>query len=88
MEYLFGQGIRNGYWLRIEMENIELVPLCVKDLGFYIHHATKVYVMLVKWTDSSRANPIPNPSMHQVCCRIPHLSICLFLGRSWLRDSS
>ncbi len=66
MQSLIEQGIRRGYWLRIRTENIEFVPVCIKELGFYIHHATKDYVMLVKWTDDSRPNPIPNQPMHQV----------------------
>jgi 8-oxo-dGTP pyrophosphatase MutT (NUDIX family) len=44
----------------------DLVPICVKEFGFYIHHAKKKYVMLVKWTHPLKSNPIPAPSTHQV----------------------
>jgi len=87
MGYLFTQGMRKGFWLRLSMEQIDFVPICIKKLGFYIHHAMKNYVMLVKWTDDSRPNPIPNPPMHQVRLTVFVLPI-MFSGRNRVRNST
>lgn len=60
------QGFNRGYWIRIPVESIEFVPICVKEFGFNIHHARKGYVMLVKWTHPTAPDPIPETSCHQV----------------------
>jgi ADP-ribose pyrophosphatase YjhB (NUDIX family) len=38
----------------------------MNEFKFYIHHAKKEYVMMVKWAHRSRPDPIPPPSTHQV----------------------
>jgi 8-oxo-dGTP pyrophosphatase MutT (NUDIX family) len=59
-------GFQKAYWIRIPAERIELVPVCLREFSFYIHHAKRDYVMLAKWTHPTRADPIPPPSTHQV----------------------
>jgi 8-oxo-dGTP pyrophosphatase MutT (NUDIX family) len=60
------QGFQKAYWIRIPTANIEFVPICLREYGFYIHHAKKEYVMLVRWSNPSKPDPIPPPSTHQV----------------------
>jgi ADP-ribose pyrophosphatase YjhB (NUDIX family) len=40
---------RAGIWLKIPIENIELISVAVRVHGFELHHAQVGYVMLTKW---------------------------------------
>jgi len=72
LEHVSRLGYHKAYWISVPVERCELVPLIIKDFGFYVHHAKKEYFMLVKWNDLSRPDPIPSPSMHQVrSCLLP-----------------
>jgi hypothetical protein len=42
-----GRGVR-GVWLKIPIENTELIPAAVR-LGFKFHHAQATYAMLITW---------------------------------------
>jgi hypothetical protein len=77
IEFLTAQGYSKGFWISIPAQRSELVPIIMKDFGFYVHHAKKDYFMLVKWNDPSRPDPIPAPSMHQVRETITILEIIL-----------
>lgn len=74
-------GFDRGYWLRIPMTKIQLVPICIQQFGFYMHHSRRDYVMLAKWTHPSKPNPIPDPSTHQVGvgCVVARPDGCLLL---------
>ena len=67
IEFLTAQGYSKGFWISIPASRSELVPVIMKEFGFYVHHAKKDYFMLVRWNDPQRPDPIPAPSMHQVC---------------------
>lgn len=58
-------GFQKGFWMRIPLNKIEFVPVCVKEFDFSLHHARCDYVMLVKWAHPSQPNPIPRQSSHQ-----------------------
>lgn len=60
------QGFNRGYWIKIPVESIEFVPICVKEFGFTIHHARRSYVMLYRWSHPTAVDPIPPVSCHQV----------------------
>ena len=59
-------GFQKAFWIRIPTDHIDFVQVCLQEFGFYIHHAKKEYVMLVKWNHPTRPDPIPPPSTHQV----------------------
>jgi 8-oxo-dGTP pyrophosphatase MutT (NUDIX family) len=60
------EGFQKAFWIRIPTTVVEFVGVCIKDCGFYIHHAKREYVMMVKWAHPTRPDPIPPPSTHQV----------------------
>ena len=66
LERFKSEGFEKAIWLRVPIDFIELVPICIREFGFYIHHSKKEYVMLAKWTNPRRENPVPVPSSHQV----------------------
>ena len=66
LEHVHRLGYQKAYWISVPAVRCELVPLIIKEFGFYVHHAKKDYFMLTKWNDLSRPDPIPTPSMHQV----------------------
>ena len=66
LNVLADEGFDKGYWIRIPISLIDFVPVCIKEYSFYIHHARRDYVMLVRWNHPSRPNPIPQESTHQV----------------------
>lgn len=60
------KGFNKAYWIRVPVESIDFVPVCVKEFGFSVHHARKSYVMLMKWTHPTSPNVVPDASNHQV----------------------
>ena len=66
MDYLTNKGFDRGFWIRIETRLVDHICLCMKQFGFYIHNGRREFVMLAKWSNESRPDPIPPPSNHQV----------------------
>eukprot|EP00249_Psilotum_nudum_P005907 c19314_g1_i3 orf=219-899(+) len=55
---------RRGVWLKIPIENADLVPAAVKE-GFVYHHAELSYLMLTYWIPETPST-IPANASHQV----------------------
>lgn len=55
---------KKGVWLKLPVENSELVPVAVKE-GFSYHHAEKSYVMLTYWIPDGPCM-LPANASHQV----------------------
>ena len=66
LDHLDSEGFQKAFWIRIPTISIEFVTVCLRDFDFYVHHAKKEYVMMVKWAHPTKPNPIPPPSTHQV----------------------
>jgi len=67
LRHVVSAGYNKAYWISVPSGRCDLVPVIMNEFGFYVHHAKREYFMLAKWNDVSRPNPIPIPSMHQVC---------------------
>ena len=63
---LSSEGFQKAFWIRIPTSVVEFVTVCINEFKFYIHHAKREYVMMVKWAHPTRPDPIPPPSTHQV----------------------
>lgn len=62
---------KRGVWLKIPSERVDLLPFCLKQMGFEIHHARAEYVMLTKWLPDDEPNVLPaigSTSMGVGCC--------------------
>ncbi|KAI5074702.1 hypothetical protein GOP47_0010663 [Adiantum capillus-veneris] len=55
---------KKGIWLKLPIENVDLVPLAVKE-GFCYHHAEKDYLMLTLWI-AETPSTLPSNASHQV----------------------
>ncbi|KAF6149926.1 hypothetical protein GIB67_008647 [Kingdonia uniflora] len=55
---------KKGVWLKLPLEQSELVPIAVKE-GFQYHHAEKEYVMLTYWIPAG-SSMLPANASHQV----------------------
>ncbi|KAG2261793.1 hypothetical protein Bca52824_068872 [Brassica carinata] len=56
---------KKGVWLKLPVEQSELVPVAVKE-GFEYHHAEKGYVMLTYWIPEEEPCMLPGNASHQV----------------------
>ncbi|CAN8267164.1 unnamed protein product [Cochlearia groenlandica] len=56
---------KKGVWLKLPVEQSELVPIAVKE-GFEYHHAEKGYVMLTYWIPEEEPCMLPANASHQV----------------------
>ncbi|CAF2090996.1 unnamed protein product [Brassica rapa] len=56
---------KKGVWLKLPVEQSELVPVAVKQ-GFEYHHAEKGYVMLTYWIPEEEPCMLPGNASHQV----------------------
>ncbi|KAL1213984.1 Nudix hydrolase 8 [Cardamine amara subsp. amara] len=56
---------KKGVWLKLPVEQSELVPIAVKE-GFEYHHAEKGYVMLTYWIPVEEPCMLPANASHQV----------------------
>uniref|UniRef100_A0A1J3H8B6 Nudix hydrolase n=1 Tax=Noccaea caerulescens TaxID=107243 RepID=A0A1J3H8B6_NOCCA len=56
---------KKGVWLKLPVEQSELVPIAVKE-GFEYHHAEKGYVMLTYWIPEEEPCMLPGNASHQV----------------------
>ncbi|KAH7422947.1 hypothetical protein KP509_12G033000 [Ceratopteris richardii] len=56
--------LKKGIWLKLPIENAELVPIAVKE-GFVYHHAEQEYLMLTLWIHESVCT-LPANASHQV----------------------
>ncbi|ESQ39874.1 hypothetical protein EUTSA_v10000934mg [Eutrema salsugineum] len=56
---------KKGIWLKLPVEQSELVPVAVKE-GFEYHHAEKGYVMLTYWIPEEEPCMLPGNASHQV----------------------
>lgn len=81
LQWLVKKGHDRGFWIKLSSDSIDHAYLCIKEFGFYIHHANREYVMLAKWMDRSRPDPIPPASSHQVGvgCVIKRSDGCVLL---------
>lgn len=56
---------KKGVWLKLPVEQSELVPIAIKE-GFEYHHAEKGYVMLTYWIPEEEPSMLPANASHQV----------------------
>ncbi|KAG7536091.1 NUDIX hydrolase domain [Arabidopsis suecica] len=56
---------KKGVWLKLPVEQSELVPIAIKE-GFEYHHAEKRYVMLTYWIPEEEPSMLPANASHQV----------------------
>ncbi|KAG7611854.1 unnamed protein product [Arabidopsis thaliana] len=56
---------KKGVWLKLPVEQSELVPIAIKE-GFEYHHAEKGYVMLTYWIPKEEPSMLPANASHQV----------------------
>uniref|UniRef100_A0A5B6ZLP9 Putative nudix hydrolase 2-like n=1 Tax=Davidia involucrata TaxID=16924 RepID=A0A5B6ZLP9_DAVIN len=55
---------KNGVWIKLPIELVNLVEAAVKE-GFWYHHAEPTYLMLVYWIPET-ANSLPANASHRV----------------------
>ena len=55
---------KKGIWLKLNLENVEFVPVAA-ELGFEYHHARRDYSMMVAWL-APEESTIPQPATTHV----------------------